>query len=213
MQDCILGIISVYARGSKKIETGTETARQKGQQGAGCRRIPIKVSCPCGDLALSSHGWSMEWSSRRRSGCGGRGDGKVLVIKTGISGDRRTCIDRGCRRHRDRHLDMVAVNGADSYRIYRSMSSPVTRATGSLIISDLSHHIHRCRGYLRNNLLLYYDIAQGAIESDESQEVSSIPVRPAPFKERSLRGQGIRTNGIHRRDALDKGPLRSGRHC
>lgn len=73
-------------------------------------------------------------------------------------------------------IDWSPVSGAGSYRIYRALSSPVTKATGSRIASGLATTIFVDTNVTNSTKYFYVMTSMsGPIESSESSEVSAIP--------------------------------------
>ena len=110
------------------------------------------------------------------TGCGNGGGSAVSVSSTPstVSGTPASII--AYAGNGAVTIDWSPVSGATSYRIYRALSSPVTKATGTLIASGLVTTSF-LDTTVTNSVEYYYVMTSvaGPTESVESSEVSAVP--------------------------------------
>jgi len=107
--------------------------------------------------------------------CGGGGSSSTTIIRsTPVLGAPSSLI--AVAGNNSVTLDWSAVSGAGFYRVYRSGSAPVTKATGSLIATDLLATA-LTDTTAANGTTYYYVMTSvtNSVESAESMEVSATP--------------------------------------
>lgn len=109
-------------------------------------------------------------------GCGGRGGSSVTVIRNATPTIGAPASLIAYAGDKSVTITWSDVSGVDSYRIYRSETSPVTKVTGSLIVSGLTATTFLDTN-VTNSTTYYYVMTSimGLTESSESSEVSAVP--------------------------------------